>query len=113
LDVLRSKRWRFWRNRCPDQTEETVLALAPATSPDAEDLIFARQIAQRLSEALGKLSPRQRTVFVLRHYDDRSLEEIGEIVSLEIGTVKAHLARALSKLREELRDLYGRPALER
>jgi DNA-directed RNA polymerase specialized sigma24 family protein len=36
-----------------------------------------------------------------------SLEEIGEVLGLDVGTVKAHMFRAVSKLREDLRDLYG------
>ena len=45
-------------------------------------------------------------MFTLRHYDDLSLEEIGELLGLDVGTVKAHMFRAVSKLRGELRDLY-------
>jgi hypothetical protein len=41
------------------------------------------------------------------HPADRSLAEIAEILDLDIGTVKAHLFRAIAKLREELHDLYG------
>ncbi len=58
-------------------------------------------------KGLAKLSERQRAVFTLRHYDAYSLDEIAEILKLDTGTVKAHLFRALGKLREELRDLYG------
>ena len=36
-----------------------------------------------------------------------SLEEIGTLLSLDVGTVKAHMFRAVNKLRVELRDLYG------
>jgi RNA polymerase sigma-70 factor (ECF subfamily) len=56
--------------------------------------------------ALDKLSARQRTVFTLRHYEDMSLEEIGGLLCLDVGTVKAHMFRAVTKLRVELRDLY-------
>ena len=35
-----------------------------------------------------------------------SLEEIGDILGLDVGTVKAHMFRAVSKLRVDLRDLY-------
>lgn len=68
--------------------------------------MFGEQIARRLAEALDKLSIRQRAVFVLRYYDDRSLNEIAAVLELDVGTVKAHLARAVAKLREQLRDLH-------
>ena len=59
-----------------------------------------------VNAALGRLSARQRAVFTLRHYDQKSLEEIGTLLGLDVGTVKAHMFRAVSKLREELRDVY-------
>jgi DNA-directed RNA polymerase specialized sigma24 family protein len=44
---------------------------------------------------------------MLRHYEDRSLEEIGSALGLDVGTVKAHLSRAVKKMRVELMDLYA------
>ena len=108
LDRLRSRRWQFWRKRPKAEDESAILNLAAATAPNAEDQFFARQIAQRLSHALTRLSLRQRAAFTLRHYEDRSLTEIAEILNLDVGTVKVHLFRATEKLREELHDLYFR-----
>ncbi|PYT17252.1 MAG: hypothetical protein DMG59_08000 [Acidobacteria bacterium] len=106
LDRLRSRKWQFWRRRPSHADEAAILAIAASPSPEAEDRYFAAQIHARLSGALEKLSPRQRAVFTLRHYEDRSLEEIGNILGLDVGTVKAHMFRAVAKLREDLRDLY-------
>lgn len=108
LDRLRSRRWQFWRKRPDAEDESTILQLARATNPDAEDQVFAGEIGQRLERALEKLSLRQRAAFTLRHYEDRTLAEIAEILGLDIGTVKVHLFRAIEKLREELHDLYFR-----
>ena len=108
LDRLRSRRWQLWRRRPQPEDEAAILQLAQATDPNAEDQAFARQIRQRLDGAVGKLSLRQRAVFSLRHYEDRSLAEIAEILNLDVGTVKVHLFRAMEKLREELHDLYVR-----
>ncbi len=107
LDRLRSQRWRFWRRRPSQQDEQMILRLASSDRPEAEDRYFAVQIRARLEAALEKLSPRQRATFTLRHYEDLSLEEIGSLLDLDIGTVKAHMHRAVVKLRHELRDLYG------
>jgi RNA polymerase sigma-70 factor (ECF subfamily) len=106
LDRLRSRRWRFWQHR-KHAGGEALLARAADSRPDAEDRVMARQIAERLTSALDRLSMRQRAVFTLKHFEDRSLEEIGVILGLETGTVKAHLSRALAKLRNELQDLYA------
>ncbi len=106
LDRLRSKAWKIWQRRPAPEDEEVILQMTPGGSPDAERQLFSKQIQQRLETALTKLSNRQRVVFSLRHYDAMALEEIADVLKLDIGTVKAHLFRALSKLREELRDLY-------
>jgi RNA polymerase sigma-70 factor (ECF subfamily) len=105
LDRLRSRKWRFWR-KCPSGDDAGTLDRAPSKAPEAEDRYFASQIATRLELALGRLSARQKAVFTLRHYEDKSLDEIGTILGLDVGTVKAHMFRAVSKLRGELRDLY-------
>jgi RNA polymerase sigma-70 factor (ECF subfamily) len=107
LDRLRSRKWQFWRRRPSSEDEQTILSMAASTSPEAEDRYFAGQIGERLTVALERLSPRQRAVFTLRHFEDLSLEEIGDMLGLDVGTVKAHMFRALAKLREDLRDLYG------
>jgi RNA polymerase sigma-70 factor (ECF subfamily) len=106
LDRLRSKAWKLWQRRPSMEDERVILEMTPGSDPDAERQFFAKQIQQRLETALQKLSSRQRAVFSLRHYDAMSLEEIADILELDTGTVKAHLFRAVGKLREELQDLY-------
>jgi RNA polymerase sigma-70 factor (ECF subfamily) len=106
LDRLRSRRWQFWRKRPKQEDEEMILGRAASTAPNAEDQVYAREIAGRIEQAVGQLSLRQRAVFTLRHYEDRSLAEIAEILDLDVGTVKVHLFRATERLREELHELY-------
>jgi RNA polymerase sigma-70 factor (ECF subfamily) len=107
LDRLRSRKWQFWRRRPAPADETLILGMARSMRPEAEERYFAGQIGARLEMAMVRLSPRQRAVFTLRHYEDLSLEEISGILTLDVGTVKAHMFRAVTKLREELRDLYG------
>jgi len=106
LDRLRSRSWKLWKRRSSSKHEETILAMTVARSPSAEDLVFAKEIARRMSEALQQLSPRQRAVFLLKHFEDQRLDEIAEILELDLGTVKAHMSRALAKMRTLLEDLY-------
>ena len=107
LDRLRSRKWQFWRRRPAPGDESLILDMARSTRPEAEQRYFAGEIGARLERAMVRLSARQRAVFTLRHYEDLSLEEISRILALDVGTVKAHMFRAVTKLREELRDLYG------
>lgn len=106
LDRLRSKAWKLWQRRPDPEDEAVILDMATGKEPDAERQMFSRQIQQRLEAALKRLSPRQRAVFSLRHYDDLPLDEIAAVLRLDPGTVKAHLFRATQKLKEELKDLY-------
>jgi len=106
LDRLRSRRWQFWKKRPNPSDEGLILTLAASAAPDAEDQFFARQIHSRLLQALHRLSPRQRAIFTLKHFEDKNLEEIAAILDLDVGTVKAHMSRAVAKLRNELQDVY-------
>jgi len=108
IDRLRSKRWMFWQRRISGEDEETILRLTPAAGLNQEDALIAREITRQIGKSLHRLSVRQRLVFLLRYDEDYSLDEIAEVLNLDLGTVKAHMARALKKLREELRGLYVR-----
>lgn len=106
LDRLRSRRWQFWRKRPAAEDEALILSMAPACDPTAEDKMYALEIGRRLKTAIEGLSDRQRAVFTLKHYEDKTLDEIAGILGLDVGTVKAHMARAVAKLRDQLQDLY-------
>lgn len=74
-----------------------------ATTPERE--ARSRQIRRRIGEALEALSPRQKAIFVMKHYEDRTVAEIGAAIGVDDGTVKSHLFRAARKLRQKLEDL--------
>ena len=59
-------------------------------------------LQDRIEKALGNVSPQEKAVFLLRHYEDLSLKEISEILELTVGSVKSYLFRAVRKLRAEL-----------
>ena len=63
------------------------------------------EINMRVQAALSVLSPAQRTVFTLRHYDGLALADIADSMGCTAGSVKVHLFRALRKLRDVLGDL--------
>ncbi len=69
------------------------------------EMARAKEIDDKIREALSKLSRTQQTVFILRHYKGYSLNEIAEHLGCTVGSVKVHLFRALQKLRKELGNL--------
>ena len=60
------------------------------------------EINEKIEEALNVLSEKQRTTFILRHYEQLSLEEIAHAMECSVGTVKSQLFRALQKLQNSL-----------
>lgn len=79
--------------------EESELPL-PASDPDPERVVRARQGVARMLAALQHLPDRQREVFVLRFFAHLDLQAIAEALGgVDVGTVKTHLHRALARLR--------------
>jgi RNA polymerase sigma-70 factor (ECF subfamily) len=63
---------------------------------DPQRHLFSGQVRQRVKEVLGQLTPRERTVFELRHYQGLRLRRIGEILGTTEEAAKNCLFRALS-----------------
>ncbi len=105
IDLLRRrKRRRHERLDEAFMPERGRVRIEPA-STDTERRVRAREIDARVQEALVVLSPSQRTVFVLRHYEGLQLAEIATVLGCTVGSVKVHLFRGLRKLQKELGDL--------
>jgi len=62
------------------------------------------EISMRVEQALMTLSPRQRMVFSLKHYDGYKLKEIAGMLKCSEGTVKKYLFEATARLRKQLKD---------
>lgn len=71
-------------------------------SSNAEDQLATRELQFRVEEALGRLSPVERSILVLYHQEERSYHQIAESLRLPIGTVRTHLHRGRNKLRAAL-----------
>ncbi|MGH9317354.1 MAG: RNA polymerase sigma factor [Thermoanaerobaculia bacterium] len=105
-DRLRRRRLVLYFHQAPAGSgEESGPREVPAhRGPSPERRAMSREIRQRLREAMEALSPRQRTIFVLKHFEELSIPEIAELTGLDSGTIKSHLFRAAHKLRQRLGD---------
>jgi RNA polymerase sigma-70 factor (ECF subfamily) len=65
----------------------------------------AALLRRKIDEALERISDREKTVFLLRHYHDLSLKEIAETLGLTLGSVKSYLFRSIKKLQKELGEV--------
>ncbi len=103
-DHWRNRRLQFWRktqNSAVDLDEASEWL--PSGERTAEEQMLAKEQLARVWRAVENLSRRQKAVFLLRYVEDLELVEIARATGLSQGTVKAHLSRALSKIRAELR----------
>jgi len=82
-----------------DSREGETLADSHAA---AEETIYHRVLFEDVMEALAELTPSQRLMFLLRHYEGMSYEEIASAMNCAPGTVKKSVWRALGKLRTKL-----------
>ena len=102
-DHWRNRRLQFWR-----QTQAYAVNLdaasewLPSGERSAEQQLLAKERVRQVGQAVEGLSERQRTVFLLRYVEEMELREIAQATGLNEGTVKAHLSRALAKVREKL-----------
>jgi RNA polymerase sigma-70 factor (ECF subfamily) len=77
----------------------------PAALSDPERRMQGIEIARRISAALERLTPRERTVFAMKHYQGMKLKDIGDALGTTEETVKNSLFRATRKLRAQLEGL--------
>ena len=104
VDLIRTRRARY------DHTSTDVLDPAdqPETdAPNPERLAASAQIQRTVAEAMTELSPLERAAFTLRHYEGRSIAEIGKTLGLGTSATKHSVFRAVRKLRAALEPLRG------
>ncbi len=103
-DYWRNRRIQFWRKTQTNAVDmDEASEWLPNGERNAEQQILAREQVAQVWQAVKGLSERQRTVFLLRYVEERELSEIAAATGLSEGTVKAHLSRALGRVRTELR----------
>jgi RNA polymerase sigma-70 factor (ECF subfamily) len=110
LDYLRRKQVR--KEDAPVLTDEhgeeyslldQVADERAGASPERQ--LMKREMAKRIGAALTKLTPRERMVFEMKHYQGLKLRTIGEALNTTEETAKNTLFRATQKLRASLADL--------
>lgn len=95
----------WWRRR--------KVAEAPLTHHDHPSAAPDTDLRLTLDQALARLTPKQRTVLVLRFYEDLTEVETARALGISAGTVKSTSRQALARLRvlaPELAELIGADA---
>lgn len=106
LDLLRGRRHEAGRLELQDVGDQANDAVPlPDAGPGPDRLLLSAEIQRRLSAALRRLSPAERTAFVLRHYEGSSMEQISRELGMSENAAKNCVFRAVQKLREALQPL--------
>jgi RNA polymerase sigma-70 factor (ECF subfamily) len=95
MDLLRA------RKRRPEAalSEEEIYA---APEPGQERRLESAQVSRTIAASLEGMSAMERTAFVLRHFEGRSIEEIGSALGVREEAAKQSVFRAVQKIRRAL-----------
>jgi len=104
--ILYTQNVSWWRSRRHVREHQLGSYDAPANQPDAD-------LRLSLEQALAGLTTRQRTVLVLRYFEDLTEDQTAAELGIGVGTVKSISRQALARLRALAPDLaehVGDPA---
>lgn len=126
LDRYREKRFLSWlfriaHNLIIDRARRARPTVEPADSADGDPVetripapgpgpaseAAGRDLGGRIREAVARLPPEQREVFLMRAEGDLAFKEIARIQETSINTALARMHYAVRKLREELKQDYA------
>jgi len=105
LNHQRARSFR-WRGQTTDITLLGVDSIESdervASTSNSETTLHNRILAEKVMQALSELTPPQRLIFLLKHHEGMTYEEIAKAVGCSTGTAKKSVSRAVGKLREHL-----------
>lgn len=91
--------------------EERTLDYA-SPQPGPERMLLSTELRERVASAMKRLTDVERTAFVLRHFEGRSITEIGAVLKVREEAVKNTIFRAVKKMRTELEPLITPGAIK-
>ncbi len=100
--ILRNRCFAERRKNRTSAPLEAAGAVAAADRPDRA--VEASERRRALQQALLKLTPEQREVFVLKHVEELSYDEIAARVGTSVPSLKMRMHRAYDRLRQHLKD---------
>lgn len=103
-DHAKNRKAGFWKRLIGLGHRAENAGDAASGQPSPERALIARAEWQAVLDSVNKLSRQQRAIFLLRFVEEMPLADIAAVLGLKIGTVKAHLFRALSNVRGEMRE---------
>jgi RNA polymerase sigma-70 factor (ECF subfamily) len=107
IDFLRKKKLRTQSIDEPVKyKDESIQFELPDREPTPERKILDSERSRMINKAIEALPKSYREVIILRHKEEKSYEEIAELLQLPLGTVKARIFRAREMLNKSIRDIF-------
>ena len=98
IDLLRKcKRQPAWAGDALPQDVDGVVC--------PERLLLSAELAWKRRSAMARLTEVEAAAFSLRHMEDRTMDEIAELLAISLGAAKQAVFRAVQKLRREMAPL--------
>ncbi len=93
--------WRNSRREISLEGNEGITEFGPKEDPsrDWDDQLTQEQMLHALPQAIARLPKRQRQVLIWRYYEDRSFEDIAELLEVQVATARSLLRHAVRGLR--------------
>jgi RNA polymerase sigma-70 factor (ECF subfamily) len=114
LDLLRRKRTRAEGSPIESNIDDFLSNVSddkPVNNPEQQ--LLRQELGSHIARALGRLTPRERLVFELKHFQELKLQQVSEILDCSEPAVKTSLFRATKKLRLNLARYAKRTAKQR
>jgi RNA polymerase sigma-70 factor (ECF subfamily) len=105
IDHMRKKRLKTYSMDKPVQSKDGEVSRDfPDTSMSPDKHILHKERAQLINVAIEDLPENYKVAILLRHTEEKSYEEIAEILDIPLGTVKARIFRAREMLKKKLKN---------
>jgi len=104
FDLVRRRCRDTGWNAAPLVTEHGDERFAAPSLPGPQETLLDKEAAELRHRAMGQLTPMERTAFVLRHMEQKSINEIAAALGASPSSVKQSVFRAVGKLRRALRQ---------
>lgn len=104
-DVLRKRRRREKTFEGASEGDLAAHDRFPSEDPSPDRLVFGSEVRRRIEVVLARMSPGERSAFVLRHFEGLSIQEIGLALEMDKSATKQSIFRAVKKVRRALAPL--------
>lgn len=104
-----SRRMKFRSHRSLDSarpgSDQPMVERISNPAPGTDDLATATTLKERIARAVEELPEEQQEVFLMRQLQGLAFQEIADVVSVPVNTVKSRMRYALERLQNQLGDL--------